>query len=1730
MNALEAMLAIALLAIAVAGGAQVVEDHYDRKQADDLRDDLLSLQEALLVHQRSNPMDRISDWGADWQTDDRHFAKLAQHLDTRFTQRTWTGETDIGVDAATVDFRAFGLSPYAKPFAVNMRTVGTGVSAHRVLEVSTEVVGLERASHVMHALAGLDARIVPQPDEAAHNDATSFDVRYRIRPSIKALLAENVQGQGSVYRRNAVTDEIELAGMKTPLRFADDQYAPATLYTDGIAHGVACPPAPQVVTVTATGHVLYCHDDGTGNWTWRPLVPQEAILAEPSCYIDRNLAFSPRPTDPGPTGNVYVFPEPYMVPGGAPVQGCVSPHAMLGGAFRSTSLAFTNDAATCGLMGGTAFTLPPGWESLDHADLVDPYLPAAARRAGGVPANYIIVDHTSQSLPRCECASGTELVANGATASVAFVENRNATSVRTRSEARDGYDAIPNASVDFTTLIDGHCAAEDVTLLDRTPRCAGVDRLWVDMDIYGDPDAYDYPTCSDPPVSCPSGYTYNSTTLQCEQPPRQVLQTESTSAPHWTAFNFPPGAVTNSSTVAMRLIEHTYSGGGWTCGAYGGTQPGFVDCPDPWGTPAHFHFETLSLPDHPPAGDQASLVHPVLNYENTPPGAVPFPARLRVWGNDLASLGVTRLDTLPPGRSIIVPQFTHRPDWTWEQTTACPEGYIPSRLTAAGGIEQCIAQPAMRVRAPGPTSIDFQPSNPRCPTGYTMSGTGRAARCDVTVKAQQLPYQPDDPRCLSSERRLVDPRGHGVWCASVNTAPPPPPPLPPPPPPPQVTLTVDQTAITVPEGGTGLFNASLTALPSFDVLVTVAITGCAGKATVAPPTLTFTPLNGTSDQPVTVTGLQDDSDFNNEDCTIELRSSAGNEDVSATVLDDDTPPQALQLSPASVTITEGSVSATVTSTLLNAPTGNVVVSFTTSIPASAMSRSRSSCTLSPSTYATGCAVVLTAIHDAGVSDHSGTFTASASSIPSERIQVTVRDDDTQAIDLGPSSDTLTEGGAGGNFTVTLRRAPSSTTSITLSLSSGLATKATLSSTACTLNASSYATGCTITVTPRDDADDRDESGSLRARSAGITGDASAITILDDDTQEIHLAPASITIHEGGATVTATASLRVRPASNVTIVFGKSVGLPNSALTLSPATCVIAPSAYASGCSTTLTAPVDANATGETGELRAAVSGGGIPTVSVPVTVVEPPIAVNLQIGPDVSLTEGSAASGVVRVTLDAQPAANVRVTLTLSAQLSGKVSQSRTACTLTPSNHASITACPVALRALDDTDTSDESGSITASASGISSASASVTVDDDDTTQRVIFEPSPATVNEGGSITMTASLHERPASATTITFLITGMPSGSVSVNPAICVIQPDNHATGCDTTLTGLQDSDTSDESGNMGARPNPSGFPWGITPTTVLDDDVQRLQIAPSNLILDEGGSTGTLSVTLAQRPAGQVNIGIAESASIAAAITLSRSSCSLHQGNYSSPSACRITVTPIANDADHDDETGDVIASATGLNDVHAGITVTDDDTTTLTLPALLIGPDLALTEGGAAGTMRITLDAQPASNVTVGIDLSSSLAGKASISTTTCTLTPANYAHATACPVLVTPLPDTDSDDEGGSITASASGISSVAARVTVDDPGIPPPQPATLTLSPATQSVSSGTTTSLNLDLSSRPPCETTVRLSSTSPVASSSSSFIFSPGHEQPAASGHHQHVWQRHGPRSRPPAATPPA
>ncbi|MDH5759259.1 MAG: Ig-like domain-containing protein, partial [Gemmatimonadota bacterium] len=81
-------------------------------------------------------------------------------------------------------------------------------------------------------------------------------------------------------------------------------------------------------------------------------------------------------------------------------------------------------------------------------------------------------------------------------------------------------------------------------------------------------------------------------------------------------------------------------------------------------------------------------------------------------------------------------------------------------------------------------------------------------------------------------------------------------------------ILADTAALTVSEAATtDVFTVALTAEPTSDVVLTVA-SADTGEATVAPDTLTFTPLNWDSAQTVTVTGVDDLLDDSDQTTTI----------------------------------------------------------------------------------------------------------------------------------------------------------------------------------------------------------------------------------------------------------------------------------------------------------------------------------------------------------------------------------------------------------------------------------------------------------------------------------------------------------------------------------------------------------------------------------------------------------------------------------------------------------------------------------------------------------------------------------------------------------------------------------------------------------------------------------------------------------------------------------------------
>ena len=148
-------------------------------------------------------------------------------------------------------------------------------------------------------------------------------------------------------------------------------------------------------------------------------------------------------------------------------------------------------------------------------------------------------------------------------------------------------------------------------------------------------------------------------------------------------------------------------------------------------------------------------------------------------------------------------------------------------------------------------------------------------------------------------------------------------------------VTVSETTLTAPEGGSATYTVRLDAQPTSDVVISVTESG-SSDVTVSPATLTFTTANWGTAQTVTVSAAQD-ADAVNDAASIThavAASSSANEYDAATIAgvtvavdDDDT--AGVTVSASSVTVAEGG-SATYTVVLDAQPTSDVVINVTKS--------------------------------------------------------------------------------------------------------------------------------------------------------------------------------------------------------------------------------------------------------------------------------------------------------------------------------------------------------------------------------------------------------------------------------------------------------------------------------------------------------------------------------------------------------------------------------------------------------------------------------------------------------------------------------------------------------------------------------------------------------------------------------------------------------------------------------
>ncbi len=423
-----------------------------------------------------------------------------------------------------------------------------------------------------------------------------------------------------------------------------------------------------------------------------------------------------------------------------------------------------------------------------------------------------------------------------------------------------------------------------------------------------------------------------------------------------------------------------------------------------------------------------------------------------------------------------------------------------------------------------------------------------------------------------------------------------------------------------------------------------------------------------------------------------------------------------------------------------------------------------------------------------------TYTATDSATPSPNTASLTFTIAIVDLTVSTTSLTVTEGTAAEDkrdFTVKLAALP--TADVTVSVSSGDTTVATVSSASLTFTTTNYNTFQTVTVTGVEDADASNESTTVNLSASGGGYDnvsaSVSVTVTDDDTRTVVVSPASSTVTEGGSG-TFTAKLATQPTADVTV--SVSSGDPGAA-TASPATLTFTTTNYTTAQTVTVTGKQDADASDESVTVGLTAAGGDYANVSASVAVtVDDDETAALTVSPT-SLTVAEGGSGTFTAKLATQPTANV--TVSVSSGDPGAATASPASLTFTTTNYA--TAQTVTVTGKQDADAADESVTVGLTAAGGDyanvSASVGATVTDDDT-KAVVASPTSLTVAEGGSGTFTAKLATQPTANVTVT--VSSGDTTAATASPSSLTFTTTNYNTTQTVTVTGEQDADAANES----------------------------------------------------------------------------------------------------------------------------------------------------------------------------------------------------------------------------------------------------------------------------------------------------------------------------------------------
>ena len=896
-------------------------------------------------------------------------------------------------------------------------------------------------------------------------------------------------------------------------------------------------------------------------------------------------------------------------------------------------------------------------------------------------------------------------------------------------------------------------------------------------------------------------------------------------------------------------------------------------------------------------------------------------------------------------------------------------------------------------------------------------------------------------------------------------------------------LVVSNTQIAYVEGFNYDFRVRLAEPPTDTVTVTLTSddTDAANPVTTS---RTFTTTNWNANKVFRVSMVQDeDSDNESVDITFSAEDG-GYDDVSETVTLDirDDEGSTLVFTSSPTQVNEGG-SAVFSVRLSQKPIAGTPVTAMSS-DTGALTVDPPSRTFNPVNWNTPQDFTIKGVQDIDVGDETATVTftpPSGSGFSAVTKSVTVLDDETLSLKFPTDVSTVPEGSSR-TIRVSLPHQP--TGNVTVSASSDDTGALTVSPSSRTFSTVNWNTAMSFTLTGVQDAGTGDETVNLTfSLSGGGYGDlddvVKSITVTDDDSEGLVFTAQPSSVNEGSS---ATFSVRLgsQPTGNVTL--SASSGDTDHA-TVSPFSRTFTSANYLTAQNFTVTGVQDDDAQDDDVNITFSGSGGGYGDVSVVRTITvddDDTVGLTFTAAPT-EVVEGETA--VFSVELSSQPSSPVTITA---------VSQDTDAMTVSPSTRSFSTANwddsqDFTITGVHDADGMTETAVLrfTGSGGGYGAAAIDKTVTiNDDETLGLAFTTDPTSVTEGSSTTVSVRLTSQPSG--NVTLSASSDDTDLLTVSPSSRTFTTSNWNSTQNFTLSGVQDSDATDES--VTVTYSASGGGYGDVEVekaiAVNDDDSPGFNFGESTPVDIAEDGARSFAFSLSTQPTDDVTVSFEASPAVA---TVSPSSRTFTPSNWNSAQGF---VLSGVQDADEDDEDFTLTLTASGGDydeyEESFSLSVIDED-----YSFVISDADASINEGGT-DTYNLRLSRQPEGSVEV--TTASNDSGAISVTTgATRTFTTSNWD--TNQTVTLTGQQDSDSVNETVTITTSADDFITHTRTVVLSDDEVP-----ALTFTSAPTTVTEGSTATISLMPNSEPSSNVTVSASSSnSAIATiSPSSRVFS--------------------------------